>query len=196
MFKDGVTLSKNAWYVKLLVFAYGINATRVYKNLCPLFWMVVGTIIIFPFILLLKLLCHIGDVKIPIPNTDDVITIGQIGGEVILCLFTCVITVFLTMITYLIAYDFMIHSWDTICAFFIMMLLFIIVTMSVASYCVFMSGLLACNDYKDMTIKMKAICLPYISIRTLLRMIFKPFKLFIAMIYSAYKKACPIITWK
>lgn len=189
MFKNGITLSKNAWYVKLLVFAYGINATRVYKNLCPLFWLVVGTIIIFPFILLLKLLCYIGDVNIPMPNTDDVITIGQICSEILTCLFACFATVLFTIVTYLIAYDFMIHS-------FIMMLLTIIVIMSVVSYCVFMSDLLACSDYKDMTIKMKAICLPYISIRTLLRIIFKPFKLFIAMIYSAYKKACPIITWK
>lgn len=47
MFKNGVTLNKNGWYIHLMDFMWGASWNN-FPNLCPLFWGVIGSILIFP----------------------------------------------------------------------------------------------------------------------------------------------------
>lgn len=45
MFRDGVNLSKNAWYMRLLKFMWNYKPEN-FTNLCPLFWKVVLSIVV------------------------------------------------------------------------------------------------------------------------------------------------------
>ena len=54
MFKDGVNLSKNAWYMRLLKFMWNYKPEN-FTNLCPLFWKVVLSIVVFvPWLFIIK----------------------------------------------------------------------------------------------------------------------------------------------
>ena len=58
MFKDGVNLKKDAWYIKFMHFMWGATYED-FPNLCPLFWAVIGSIIIFPFWCLWKVIAFV-----------------------------------------------------------------------------------------------------------------------------------------
>jgi len=58
MFKDGVNLKKNAWYIKFMHFMWGATYED-FPNLCPLFWAVIGSITIFPFWCLWKVIAFV-----------------------------------------------------------------------------------------------------------------------------------------
>lgn len=54
--KNPYTFKKNAWHVKLFNWCYGVYPPQVFPTICPYFWSWIGTFIIFPFIILAKLL--------------------------------------------------------------------------------------------------------------------------------------------
>lgn len=58
MFNDGVRLSKGGWYIGLMDFMWGAS-WRDFPNLCPLFWGVIGSIIIFPIWLIIKMIAAV-----------------------------------------------------------------------------------------------------------------------------------------
>lgn len=78
MFKNGVDLNKNGWYCKFLEFLWGDNIAKAYKNFCPLFWLIIGSIVISPIALIIKGLIRFGNIKIGyMPNKNTAITIGK-----------------------------------------------------------------------------------------------------------------------
>ena len=64
MFKNGVNLNENGWYCKFLEFLWGGNIAKEYKNFCPLFWLIIGSIVISPIVLIIKGLIRFGNIKI------------------------------------------------------------------------------------------------------------------------------------
>lgn len=79
MFKNGVTLNKNGWYVHLMDFMWGASWNN-FPNLCPLFWGVIGSILIFPFWCIWMLIAGIFRLGKPAWKVvgDWVISIGSI----------------------------------------------------------------------------------------------------------------------
>ena len=53
IFGDSVELSKNAWYMKMLRFMWGTGWEK-FNNLCPLFWSVVLSILVFPLWIIIR----------------------------------------------------------------------------------------------------------------------------------------------
>jgi hypothetical protein len=53
--KNLYSFSKNAWFVKLYKWLYDVDPTQKYKNMCPMFWAMVITFILLPFMVILKL---------------------------------------------------------------------------------------------------------------------------------------------
>lgn len=49
------TFSKKAWYVKLYKWVYCVDPTKSFKTMCPYFWSLVFTILLFPIVLIIKL---------------------------------------------------------------------------------------------------------------------------------------------
>lgn len=54
--KNPYTFKKYAWHVKLFNWCYGVYPPQVFPTMCPYFWSWIGTLIIFPLILLAKLM--------------------------------------------------------------------------------------------------------------------------------------------
>lgn len=53
---DGIASSWN--------FCGGGNIAKEYKNFCPLFWLIIGSIVISPIVLIIKGLVRFGNIKI------------------------------------------------------------------------------------------------------------------------------------
>jgi len=53
--KNLYSFSKDAWFVKLYKWLYNTDPTQKYKNMCPFFWTMLITLILLPFIVVLKL---------------------------------------------------------------------------------------------------------------------------------------------
>ena len=53
IFIDGVRLSPDDWYMRLLHWMYGVEPIY-FKSLCPLFWSVVGSILFLPLYCLIR----------------------------------------------------------------------------------------------------------------------------------------------
>lgn len=55
MFKNGVTLKKDGWVTKFLNFVWEVDTVKKFQNFCPLFWVLVGTIVFIIPLLIVKL---------------------------------------------------------------------------------------------------------------------------------------------
>ncbi len=55
MLKNLYTFSKSAWHVKLFKWVYGTDPTKTFNTMCPYFWSMVATLILFPLILIIKI---------------------------------------------------------------------------------------------------------------------------------------------
>lgn len=53
--KNLYSFSKDAWFVKLYKWLYGVDPTVKYKNFCPLFWSLIITFIFLPGVVFAKL---------------------------------------------------------------------------------------------------------------------------------------------
>ena len=53
-FTDGVNLNPDAWYMRLMQWCWGTQPSE-FKNLCPLFWSVIGTLLALPLLLIVAL---------------------------------------------------------------------------------------------------------------------------------------------
>lgn len=201
MFKDGVTLNKNAWYVKYLAFLYGIDAVNDFKNFCPLFWFILGSIVITPFILLFKLINKIGGIEICyIKNINQVITIGKSVGWLIHYVFAFIMTYGSVLTAYLLLYIFneYIINGNFIRAITVTIVIILSLTFTLffIEYMTKASVELDLTDYSDLTFRRKVYIFPYYIMSNTFKFIFKPFKLLFAFCYSVYKKCCPFINWK
>ena len=52
--KNLYSFSKDAWFVKLYKWLYGVDPTVKYKNFCPLFWVLVLTFLLLPILVIFK----------------------------------------------------------------------------------------------------------------------------------------------
>lgn len=59
--KNLYEFSKDVWFVKLLNWAYGINTVEEFKTFCPVFWLTMLTLLLYPFILLGKCFGKVGN---------------------------------------------------------------------------------------------------------------------------------------
>lgn len=59
MFKDVFVLKRKAWYIQLMKWTWGFKHSD-FSHVCPLFWLTILNIVIFPIVLFLKALKPIG----------------------------------------------------------------------------------------------------------------------------------------
>ena len=103
MFKNGVDLNKNGWYCKFLEFLWGGNIAKEYKNFCPLFWLIIGSIVISPIVLIIKGLIRFGNIKIGyMPNKDTAITIGKSVFWIMRFVFSLVVAISISVFLYMV----------------------------------------------------------------------------------------------
>ena len=204
MFKNGVDLNKNGWYCKLLEFLWGGNIAQEYKNFCPLFWLIIGSIVISPIVLIIKGLIRFGNIKIGyMPNKNTAITIGKSVFWFMRFMFSLVaafgISVFLHLVVVCVSEAiaqggiYMILAGigvsvivAAIIGGFIYYLFYYDEKMEKVSY-----------HYKDIkTTKDKIMAIPFMILRIIFVKIFGGFfKLIGGAVYHIYKKCCPIINW-
>ena len=48
------TFSKHSWHVQFFKWMWGIDPTMRYKTMCPYFWQFIGSLLILPFIMIIK----------------------------------------------------------------------------------------------------------------------------------------------
>lgn len=61
MFDNLYTFKKSSNHVKLFKWFWGVDPTEKFKSMCPYFWAYIGTIILSPILILLKLLGPFGE---------------------------------------------------------------------------------------------------------------------------------------
>lgn len=61
MFNNLYTFSKTAWHVRLFKWLYGTNPTQTFNTMCPYFWSMVITLLLFPLICIFKLFGKAGN---------------------------------------------------------------------------------------------------------------------------------------
>lgn len=224
MFKEGVDLKKNAWYIRLMHFMWGAKWSD-FPNLCPLFWAVIGSILIFPLWCIWRALVWIcgGNGKLVWENVKAIPGWIGIGGlTFVMC---TVSTVFCTaLLNHILVKPFDGGSWEDIrfaTVFFIcglIVVLFLIVLVSgIAFYGawahdVATSGSLT-EDEKSFGwfVESKIFTLPYncvVWVFKVIKILFKPivsilyglwlfYKLIWDFFYqTVYKKNCPFINWE
>lgn len=204
MFKNGVNLNKNGWYCKFLEFLWGGNIAKEYKNFCPLFWLIIGSIVISPIVLIIKGLIRFGNIKIGyMPNKDTAITIGKSVFWIMRFVFSLVVTISISIFLYLVV----VIISDAIAQGEIYMILAVIGVSVIATAIIygFINYLIHYDvkmekvgyHYKDIkTTKDKIMAIPFMILRIIFVKIFGGFfKLIGGAIYHIYKKCCPIINW-
>ena len=204
MFKNGVNLSKNGWYCKFLEFLWEGNISKEYKNFCPLFWLIIGSIVISPIVLIIKGLIRFGNIKIGyMPNKNTAITIGKSVFWFMRFMFSLVaafgISVFLHVVV--------VCDSEAIAQGGIYMILAGIGVSVIVAAIIggFLYYLIHYDEkmekvgyhYKDIkTTKDKIMAIPFMILRIIFVKIFGGFfKLIGGAVYHIYKKCCPIINW-
>lgn len=189
MFKNGVELRKNSWYVKMLNFFYGFNTVEKFNNLCPLFWLVVGTIVLSPILLILKCISKTFKYKY-------VILIGKWVMFAIEYFLSAWVSIVVTLFLVYIISNTIIYIQNYTMLIFI---IYAIMTILTALFIfVAVTYFVKYTDYRD-NIKLgretkkldKVIYAPL----ELFRVIGKCFMPIFAMFHGIYKKYCPSIKW-
>lgn len=183
-FTDGVTLNPNAWYMKLLHWAYGTNPSD-HKNLCPFFWSVVGTIFILPLILIIKGIDALSTTKMGKK-------IGNVAGIIgkwyfLLMAYVAVTLILVASLTSIITCEFHIN-WRWVCIVFGSVLGFVAFCLLVVYFLEMRNR----DEYGTLRETKLLVKLPYLGGKC----IWKPFALFGYFIAAIYHKCCPFINWE
>lgn len=205
MFKNGVTLNENGWAVKFLNFIWEVDTVKKFQNFCPLFWALVGTIVLIVPLLILKLLCSIADLnKKKWMDLNFIMKVGKVVAQTIKIGFAFIATFFVSLLLYLLMVSAQIFYLENGAYFGICLIGVILICVSVVGlmiyYTVKTGEELNEHSYLELPTYKKIIYGPsmfvWLIIKTTFYVLAFPFKLIFAFIYSIYKKACPRINWK
>lgn len=204
MFRDGVNLSKSAWYMRLLKFMWDYEPEN-FTNLCPLFWKVVLSIVVFVpwlvIILPIRLIAREAD-----NNSEGILAkVLKIGEKAIVNLTVFVFNIFMGFICSVLLYGLLsgpinrafYESIDDLILVFVTIFIIILIIVIIAAVAIVyteyderkretaLDGTLNSNRQKK---------------GLLYRIFVKPvvdiFKLAFGYIKSIYNKNCPFINWK
>lgn len=215
MFKNGVSLKKDAWYIKFMHFMWGATYED-FPNLCPLFWAVIGSITIFPFWCLWKVIAFVFSLGGNLTWKQVKTPLSWIAEGIWLWVMSVFVTLLIvSTLNSLLAKFFDGGSWHGYLQFLIMAGIFILVV--IAGVFVIM-GLVVYNSHaksvKNRTITYNStaakfldswiVMLPYyvfswilIPFKGILKGIVEFIKLIAGFFYyDIYKKNCPFITWE
>lgn len=183
-FTDGVTLSPNAWYMKLICWLYETTPSD-YKNLCPLFWTVVSTIVFLPILLVVKGCCALSDTEIGKKIGNVVGILGK--WFFLMCGYLAITLILVLILTTIITCDFHIN-WKIIG-------LILAWAVGFVAFCLLVVYFLEMHDrdeYDTLHETSLLVKLPYLTGKC----IWKPFALFGYFIAAIYHKCCPFINWE
>ena len=169
-----------------------------------MFWLIIGSIVISPIVLIIKGLIRFGNIKIGyMPNKDTTITIGKSVFWIMRFVFSLVVAISISVFLYMV----IIVVSDAIAQGKVYIILTGIGVSAIVS--AFIGGFifyLMHYDSKMETVgyrykylantKDKIMAIPFMFLRIIFVKIFGGFfKLIGGAIYHIYKKCCPIINW-
>lgn len=205
MFKNGVTLNENGWAVKFLNFIWEVDTVKKFQNFCPLFWTLVGTIVLLIPLLILKLLCSMADLnKKKWMDMNFIMKVGKVVTQIVKISLSFAATFSVSIILYLMVMatqTFLLEYGTYFAMIIIGMITFsVLVIGSLIHYAIKTGEELDGHSYYELPTYKKVIYGPsmfvWLIIKTTFYVLAFPFKLIFAFIYSIYKKACPRINWK
>ena len=180
MFANGVKLSKDAWYMKLMKFMWDLDYNN-FPNLCPLFWSVVGSIVILPIYLIIAPFARVKILR------ETVITIGKCFIALGALLLFGIGILAMAALSVPVLYTGLLSYGDL--AWWITGVIII----SPIIICFSLSGLIYLCE-----------CMSKLYRQVMPKKVDKPVKikkekkdsLIVSFIVSVYRKNCPFITWK
>lgn len=181
IFVNGVTLSTDAWYMRLLKWCYGTKPSD-FKSLCPLFWSVMGTIILLPIVALLKGIFRFSLTKCG----RKIMKAGEIIFKwFILCYLTFAVTLVMLSLVNQMLISF-VYGYDKENSFMILaVVLFVLILFGVLSAVIWFAADWAA-EYQ---------CYPDSEKSKRIKKALKPFNLFGLFIKASFHKVCPLIHW-
>lgn len=204
MFKNGVTLNQKSWYCKLLKKMWGTEASD-FKNFCPFFWLLVGSIVLLPAYIIIKPIIFIfgklfGIRLITVSKKNKelvVITIGKVCWGILQLLYTffisLVISLFLVMAAQLFIETIFLGEVLGVIFRVILYILGIIIIFSTVIYFIWSNELIKDSKSNPLSNKEKAIITPYKIISSPIRL---PYNWLKKIIKEFYNRSCPLIHWK
>lgn len=204
MFKNGVTLNQKSWYCKLLKKMWGTEASD-FKNFCPFFWLLVGSIVLLPAYIIIKPIIFIfgklfGIRLITVSKKNKelvVITIGKVCGDILQLLYTffmsLVISLFLAMAVQLFIETIFLGEVLGVIFRVILYILGIIIIVSTIIYFIWSNELIKDSKSNPLSNKEKVIITPYKIISSPIRL---PYNWLKKIIKEFYNRSCPLIHWK
>lgn len=204
MFKNGVTLNQKSWYCKLLKKMWGTEASD-FKNFCPFFWLLVGSIVLLPAYIIIKPIIFIfgklfGIRLITVSKKNKelvVITIGKVCWGILQLLYTffisLVISLFLVMAAQLFIETIFLGEVLGVIFRVILYILGIIIIFSTVIYFIWSNELIKDSKSNPLSNKEKVIITPYKIISSPIRL---PYNWLKKIIKEFYNRSCPLIHWK
>lgn len=204
MFKNGVTLNQKSWYCKLLKKMWGTEASD-FKNFCPFFWLLVGSIVLLPAYIIIKPIIFIfgklfGIRLITVSKKNKelvVITIGKVCVYIFQLLYTFFISLVMSLFLVMAAQLFIetIFLGEVLGVIFriILYILGIIIIFSTVIYFIWSNELIKDSKSNPLSNKEKVIITPYKIISSPIRL---PYNWLKKIIKEFYNRSCPLIHWK
>lgn len=205
MFKDGVTLKKNGWVCKYLNFLLGIDTAKTFQNFCPLFWLLLGSIVLILPLLIIRLAGVFSEIDSQKWNNLNTISkVGKITIQSCKFIFAYLVCFIITLIFYIfvdVIYRCM-SGYEISYIAVVALMCAIACGIIMAMWIYFFNSYDAISDnrYTSLSTTKKIVYGPsyfmYQVFKPFFHILSYPFKLLFAFIYSIYKKACPKINWR
>lgn len=205
MFKDGVTLSKSAWYMKLLKFMWHYEPEN-FTNLCPLFWKVVLSIVVFiPWLVIIKPIKTIANfinkdsnsVPAKIFRLSEKAVVNLVWLTFNLTIGFCSAVFVCSIFSDMVNRAFYVSSDKLIMLFIWIFITLLLISLSTIAAVTITNYVTIRDEKKEFSekavLKNKRRNLAY---RILIKPIVDLFKLAFSYIKSTYDKNCPFINWK
>lgn len=205
MFKNGVTLKKDGWVTKFLNFVWEVDTVKKFQNFCPLFWVLVGTIVFIIPLLIVKLFSLFLDLNNKKwIDMNFAMKAGRITLQGVKIIFTYMVTFLVSLLLYFLVVStqiFLLENGTYFGMFLLGLISFsVLVVGSLLHYAIKTGEELNEHSYLELPTYKKIIyglsMFVWLIIKTTFYVLAFPFKLIFAFIYSIYKKACPRINWK
>lgn len=207
MFKDGVTLSKSAWYMKLLKFMWHYEPEN-FTNLCPLFWKVVLSIVVFiPWLVIIKPIKTIANfinkdsnsVLAKIFRLSEKAVVNLVWLTFNLTIGFCFAVFVCNILSNIVNRAFYVSSDKLIILFIGLFVTLLLITLSAVAAIISTNYETIRNEENRKRLCGKAVLKNKrrnLAYRILIKPIVDLFKLAFSYIKSTYDKNCPFINWK
>ena len=204
MFKNGITLNQKSWYCKLLKKMWGTEASD-FKNFCPFFWLLVGSIVLLPVYIILRplifILSKLFGIKLAtIPRKEKeamVITVGKISSYIFQLALTLFMSFLASIMLVIIVQAFIEKIFlGLVLGTIIKIILYtlgLLVIIGIVVYFFWSNDLVKDSKKIPLTNKERMIVIPYKIISSPVRL---PYNWLKKIIKEFYNRSCPLIHWK